>query len=182
MIVTDVENGGYWDHVAPPIGNRWGPGTRVPTIVVSRFARRGFVDHTTYDTTSILKMIEVRRGPAPFGSRDAPANDLTNAFDPVVLAGRGPPRSGGPPSEASVAIGLILLAFGARLRRRAAARKKEPVMTRKPRHTKQEQQAHDNATDEGMIDRRSKDPAPPVSPPPETPAESGRTRQASSST
>jgi phospholipase C len=45
-----------------------------------RFAKRGFVDHTTYDTTSILALIEHRFGVAPLGSRDAAAADLSNAF------------------------------------------------------------------------------------------------------
>src|SRR6185437_17157403 len=66
VIVTYDENGGYWDHVAPPSGegwgDRWGPGTRVPAIVVSPLARRGYVDHTSYDTTSILKLITRRFG------------------------------------------------------------------------------------------------------------------------
>jgi phospholipase C len=48
------------DHVSPPVADRWGPGLRVPTLIISPFARRGFVDHTFYDTTSILKMIETR--------------------------------------------------------------------------------------------------------------------------
>ena len=54
---------------------------RVPTIIVSPFARKGFVAHTVYDTTSILKLIETRFGIAPLGDRDAKANGLTNAFD-----------------------------------------------------------------------------------------------------
>ncbi len=53
VIVTYDENGGLWDHVAPPVIDRWGPGTRVPTLVISPFAKRGFVDHTVYDTTAI---------------------------------------------------------------------------------------------------------------------------------
>jgi len=80
VIVTYDEYGGFWDHVPPPKGDRWGPGTRVPAIVVSPFAKQGFVDHTAYDTTSILKFISVRFGLAPLGPRDAKANDLTNAF------------------------------------------------------------------------------------------------------
>jgi phospholipase C len=67
--------------VAPPKGDRWGPGTRVPAIIISPWARRGFVDHTTYDTSSILALIEHRFGLAPLGTRDAAANDLTAAFD-----------------------------------------------------------------------------------------------------
>jgi len=81
IVVTYDENGGYWDHVPPPIVDRWGPGTRVPTILISPFARRGFVDHTLYDTTSILKMIETRHGLAPLTERDARANDLLNSLD-----------------------------------------------------------------------------------------------------
>jgi phospholipase C len=60
VILTYDENGGYWDHVAPPKGDRWGPGTRIPAIIVSPYAKRGFVDHTAYDTTSILRLITRR--------------------------------------------------------------------------------------------------------------------------
>jgi acid phosphatase len=81
IIITYDENGGRWDHVAPPKGDRWGPGSRVPTIIISPFAKKGFVDHTPYDTTSILKFIETRWGLAPLSSRDAAANNLLNAFD-----------------------------------------------------------------------------------------------------
>jgi len=62
VIMTHDENGGFWDHVAPPKGDRWGPGTRIPAIIVSPFAKRGFVDHTPYDTTSILRLITRRFG------------------------------------------------------------------------------------------------------------------------
>ena len=61
IVITYDENGGRWDHMAPPTGDRWGPGTRVPTIIISPFAKKGAVDHTTYDTTSILRTIETRR-------------------------------------------------------------------------------------------------------------------------
>ena len=81
IIITYDENGGRWDHVPPPVVDRWGPGTRVPTIIISPYAKRGFVDHTRYDTTSILKFIETRWNLAPLGTRDAVATNLTNAFD-----------------------------------------------------------------------------------------------------
>lgn len=81
VIVTADENGGSWDHIAPPKVDRWGPGLRVPTLVVSPFAKRGFVDHTVYDTTSILRTLEVRYGLAPLGSRDAAVADLRNVFE-----------------------------------------------------------------------------------------------------
>jgi phospholipase C len=80
IIVTYDENGGLWDHVAPPATDKWGPGTRVPTIIISPFAKRGFIDHTVYDTTSILKLIETRYGLVPLGTRDAGAADLSNAL------------------------------------------------------------------------------------------------------
>src|SRR6266853_1127504 len=84
-IVTYDENGGYWDHVPPPSGpgwgDRWGPGTRVPTIVVSPFARRGYVDKTPYDTTSVIKFITRRFGLEPLPGVRANMGDLTNAFD-----------------------------------------------------------------------------------------------------
>jgi phospholipase C len=81
IIATYDENGGRWDHVAPPAVDRWGPGTRVPAIIISPFAKRRFIDHTPYDTTSILALIERRWRLQPLGTRDAAANDLTNAFE-----------------------------------------------------------------------------------------------------
>ena len=81
IIVTYDENGGFWDHVPPPKLDRWGPGTRVPTVIVSPLAKRGFVDHTFYDTTSILKLIESRFNLPPLAERDANSNGLTNALE-----------------------------------------------------------------------------------------------------
>ena len=82
IIITYDENGGRWDHVAPPAPeDRWGPGTSVPAIVISPWARKGYVDHTQYETASILAFIEKRFGLTPLTSRDAAANPLTNAFD-----------------------------------------------------------------------------------------------------
>jgi phospholipase C len=85
VIVTYDENGGFWDHVPPPSGpgwgDRWGPGSRIPTIIVSPFAKRGYVDKTPYDTTSILKLITKRFGLEPLPGVRANAGDLTNAFD-----------------------------------------------------------------------------------------------------
>ena len=53
----------------------------MPTIVISPFAHKGFIDHTQYDTTSILKLIEDRYGLPPLNARDAGAGDLVNALD-----------------------------------------------------------------------------------------------------
>jgi acid phosphatase len=91
VIITYDENGGFWDHVAPPKADRWGPGTRVPGIIVSPFAKKGVVDHTQYDSTSILRFI-TRRFDLPvlpgLVARDSalhtnglpPMGDLTNAL------------------------------------------------------------------------------------------------------
>ena len=85
IIITYDENGGFWDHAAPPAGpgwgDRWGPGSRIPAIIVSPYARRGYVDHTTYDTTSILKFITRRFGLEPLPGVRANMGDLANAFD-----------------------------------------------------------------------------------------------------
>jgi len=80
IVITYDENGGRWDHVAPPVVDRWGPGTRVPAVIVSPLAKRGHVDHTRYDTTAILKLIQTRWGLRPLGSRDAAQDALTGAF------------------------------------------------------------------------------------------------------
>lgn len=91
VIITVDENGGWWDHVAPPKGDRWGPGTRIPALVVSPFAKKGHVDHTIYDTASVLRLITrvfdletldgMRdRDSAMTARGQAPMGDLTNAL------------------------------------------------------------------------------------------------------
>ncbi len=81
IIVTYDENGGFWDHVVPPvIDKKWGPGTRVPAIIISPFAKQSFVDHTQYETVSILSFIEKRWSLTPLADRDKNANPLSNAF------------------------------------------------------------------------------------------------------
>ncbi|MEO7580218.1 MAG: acid phosphatase [Massilia sp.] len=81
IIITYDENGGFWDHVAPPAGDRWGPGSRIPAIIVSPFARRGAVDHTMYDTTSILQFLTRRFQLEPLAGVRKQMGDLSNAFD-----------------------------------------------------------------------------------------------------
>ena len=80
IIITYDEYGGFWDHVAPPQIDRWGAGTRIPAIIISPFAKKNYVDHTLYDTTSILKLIENRFELQPLSQRDAKANGLEGAF------------------------------------------------------------------------------------------------------
>ena len=80
IIVTYDENGGQWDHVAPPRRDRWGPGTRVPLIAIGPTVKRGFIDHTVYDFGSILKTIELRFGADAVGAPDAGATPMLNVL------------------------------------------------------------------------------------------------------
>jgi phospholipase C len=85
VIVTYDEFGGQWDHVSPPTGKGvsdvWGPGTRIPALVVSpRLEDKFSVDHTSHDTTSIIATIEHRFGLKPLGTRDAAVADLSSAL------------------------------------------------------------------------------------------------------
>jgi phospholipase C len=67
VIITYDESGGFWDHVPPPAGSQagaradlFGPGPRVPAILISPYVRGGTVDSTSYDTTAILRLIQDR--------------------------------------------------------------------------------------------------------------------------
>jgi phospholipase C len=73
--------GGWYDHVKPPHRDRYGDGFRVPTMLVSAYARPGFIDHTVLDHTSFLKFIDQNWNLRPLAARDAHANDFMNAFD-----------------------------------------------------------------------------------------------------
>jgi len=80
IFITYDENGGRWDHVAPPVEDRWGPGSRIPTLLISPYAKKGVVEHGTYDTTALLGLIEARWKLAPLTEREAKAGNLLNAF------------------------------------------------------------------------------------------------------
>ncbi|MEI9941129.1 MAG: acid phosphatase [Pseudomonadota bacterium] len=60
IVITYDEFGGQWDHVAPPKGDKYGPGTRIPALIISPYAKAGTVDHTQYDTGSISRLITRR--------------------------------------------------------------------------------------------------------------------------
>jgi phospholipase C len=85
VIVTYDENGGYWDHVAPPTGPGWGdrfgPGSRIPTLLIGPHVKKGFVDHTTYDTTSILQFISKRFGLAQLPGVRPKMGDFSAALE-----------------------------------------------------------------------------------------------------
>lgn len=92
IVITVDEYGGQWDHVAPPKGDKVGPGTRIPAIIVSPYAKMHSVDHTQYDTASILRLITRRfgvdkldgltkRDGALVDNGGSAMGDLTNALD-----------------------------------------------------------------------------------------------------
>jgi phospholipase C len=127
IIITYDENGGFWDHVAPPKLDQWGAGTRVPAIIISPYAKKHFVDHTQYDTTAIMKLIETRWGLAPLNTRDAAAGDLRNAFDFDQAPGQSGapaalPRTGGETPAALIMLAGVALALAGSVLLREARR------------------------------------------------------------
>jgi phospholipase C len=108
IFMTWDDFGGFYDHVPPPIKDQFGLGPRVPLIIISPYAKMGYVSHTQYEFSSILKFIEELYGLPPLTSRDANANDTTDSFDftqsprsPLVLL----PRNCPIPSANSVPFG-----------------------------------------------------------------------------
>ncbi len=96
ILVTYDENGGFYDHAQVPAGDRWGPGTRIPAILISPYAKKGFVDHTQYDTASALRFITHRfvlptlpglqlRDTALVAKKGKAMGDLTSALDFAAL-------------------------------------------------------------------------------------------------
>lgn len=85
VIVTYDENGGYWDHVPPPTGPGWGdrfgPGTRIPALLIGPMVKKGYVDATPYDTTSILKFLTERFGLEPLPGVRANMGDFGEALE-----------------------------------------------------------------------------------------------------
>ncbi len=81
VVITYDEGGGFWDHAPPPRPDAYGCGTRVPALLVSPWARRGYVDHRVADTTSILALIAARFGLRPLQTRDAGAYNLLDGLD-----------------------------------------------------------------------------------------------------
>jgi phospholipase C len=81
IFVTWDDYGGFYDHVPPPTVNPWGYGPRVPTIVISPYARRGYVDHHVYSFASLLHLVELRFGLSALTALDAQASPVLDSFD-----------------------------------------------------------------------------------------------------
>jgi phospholipase C len=81
FMITYDDWGGWYDHVKPRKVDKYGYGFRVPAMLVSPFARRGHVDSTVLDYTSLLKFIEENWGVPPMGERDRKATSFASGFD-----------------------------------------------------------------------------------------------------
>ncbi|HZP64080.1 MAG TPA: alkaline phosphatase family protein [Terriglobales bacterium] len=95
VFITWDEFGGFYDHVPPPQTDYYGLGPRVPLLIISPYARPGYISHTQYEFASFLKLVEERFNLAPLTLRDQTANDTLDSFDfaqqplaPLVLQTR----------------------------------------------------------------------------------------------
>ncbi|MBK9095784.1 MAG: hypothetical protein IPM84_24145 [Anaerolineae bacterium] len=87
--------GGFYDHLPPPQVDLFGLGPRVPLLIISPYARPGFISHNQAELTSLVTFVERNFGLAPLSERDARANDLLENFDfrqaplpPLLLSAR----------------------------------------------------------------------------------------------
>jgi phospholipase C len=81
IFITWDDWGGWYDHVAPKLLNSYEYGFRVPLIVISPYAKAGYISHVTHDFGSILKYIEQTYGLSSLGYADARADDLSDCFN-----------------------------------------------------------------------------------------------------
>ncbi|MGH2807026.1 MAG: phospholipase C [Actinomycetota bacterium] len=73
--------GGFYDHVEPPQVDIFGLGPRVPLLIISPWAKKGFIDSTTYEFSSALKFVETIFGLPSMTERDGDAENMLKAFD-----------------------------------------------------------------------------------------------------
>ena len=81
IFLTYDDFGGFYDHVPPPHLDVMGLGPRVPMLIISPWAKQGYVDHTEYEFSSVLKFIETVFDLRCMTARDCGANDMMDAFD-----------------------------------------------------------------------------------------------------
>jgi phospholipase C len=98
IFLTWDDFGGFYDHVPPPFVDYLGLGPRVPMLIISPYARSGYISHTQYEFSSVLAFAESAFGLPPLSQRDALANDMTDSFDfsqsplpPLILQTRSCP-------------------------------------------------------------------------------------------
>jgi phospholipase C len=82
IVITWDDYGGFYDHVAPPQIDTYGEGFRVPTLIISPWAKPGYIDHTQYEFASLIKLAEDNFNLKDLGtSRTKIANDMMNSFN-----------------------------------------------------------------------------------------------------
>jgi phospholipase C len=81
IFITWDDYGGWYDHVVPPQVDAMGLGFRVPLIVVSPYAKKGYVSTTTHDFGSLLRYIEDVFNLPGLGTRDSTTDDFSDCFD-----------------------------------------------------------------------------------------------------
>jgi phospholipase C len=73
--------GGWYDHVPPPQVDNMGLGFRVPLLVISPYAKTGYISHVTHESSGFLTYIEENFGLPSLGSRDVLADDFSDCFN-----------------------------------------------------------------------------------------------------
>jgi phospholipase C len=98
IFLTWDDFGGFYDHEPPPVVDNFGFGPRVPLLVISPWAKSGFIDHTILEFSSVLKLIEERFDLDALTERDEDSAELIDVFDfkhgpraPVILQTRNCP-------------------------------------------------------------------------------------------
>jgi phospholipase C len=87
VIIVWDDFGGFYDHVAPPHYDVLGLGPRTPALIISPWTKvgsshdGGYVDHTTYEFSSVLRFIEDMYGLPAMTQRDKTSDPLSGAFD-----------------------------------------------------------------------------------------------------
>jgi hypothetical protein len=86
IVLTWDDYGGFYDHVAPPQEDGFGEGFRVPTLVISPWAKPGFIDHTPYEFGSFLSLIETTFNVPSLGNHTRDSfgigkNNMMNSFN-----------------------------------------------------------------------------------------------------
>ncbi len=135
FLLTYDNAGGWYDHVVPPVRDGESLGLRVPAVLVSPYARRGSVDHTTLDSAAVLSFLQSNWGLAPLSDRVSGSPDLSSAlrFDrppgPAVLirAAAGDSRQLVQPDSRVIVAGYVLALLLAAATLLWAARGRRPA-------------------------------------------------------
>jgi len=81
IVITWDDYGGFYDQVAPPQVDQYGEGFRVPTLVISPWAKPHYIDNTTYEFASMIRLADTLFGLQPTAPRVAAASDMMNSFN-----------------------------------------------------------------------------------------------------